>query len=98
MSHSPLPWRVTSEPHSVDYIDDAVGNEVAMVTGHVHDSEFIVTAVNAHAEMLAALKDARLALHEIAAGNSAWGRKTALKAEFQARAAIAKVEGATHVR
>ena len=75
-SHSPLPWRVLEERGDVWIVD---ANNVIVFSGMDRDGhfapngtyypEFIVTAVNAHADLLAALR-AILAVDEPCA---CWG-------------------------
>ena len=54
MTHSPLPWR--QDGHT---IVDANGTEVVDYVHESADRPFIVTAVNAHAALVAALEACR---------------------------------------
>lgn len=53
--HSPLPWRIEKRGHSTTFVYDATGKALASVDGD--DTEFIVRAVNAHADMVEALEE-----------------------------------------
>lgn len=96
-THSPLPWRWL--PEEGQFIVDAKGNTVGEIPCqgcNPVDGAFIVTAVNEHAELIAALKTIRsfayenLLLLPKTRGGSA-SRTIAAKVQAMADATLDKV-------
>lgn len=93
--HSPLPWRT----RGIDDAIDADGNTVfdtAAFLNAVENARFIVTACNAHHELLAALKECSFRLATVIAASGDFSDVNA-RALDAATNAIAKAEGVTHV-
>jgi len=91
--HTPLPWKVEGDPFDGLITTGITDDEIIVRTGgrSANDTRFIVRAVNAHEELLAACREA---IEDYIGCNVERFTKQEIDKMNRLRAAIAKAEAA----